>query len=127
MAKTITWCGKTEEEILKLDQQALLPLLTSRQRRTLRRANFSHSHKELLKKVAADDKNIRTHCRDALVMPIMVGKMIKIYNGKEFLPLQVTVEMIGHYLGEFAPTRKQVTHGSAGIGATRSSKGVSAK
>ena len=121
------WKGKTEEEVQRLDQAALLPLLTSRQRRTLRRANFSSTYKKLLENVAGDDKNMKTHCREAVIMPAMIGKMIKVYNGKEYFPVTITLEMVGHYLGEFVLTRKPVTHGSAGIGATRSSKGVSAK
>lgn len=49
----------------------------------------------------------------------MVGLTIAVYNGKEFKEVKIEPEMIGHYLGEFAKTRKTVEHG--GIGATRSS------
>ncbi|MBU0467275.1 MAG: ribosomal protein S19 family protein, partial [Nanoarchaeota archaeon] len=44
------------------------------------------------------------------------------YNGKNFQEVSIVVEMIGHTLGEFAPTRTRVNHGSAGIGATKSSR-----
>ena len=44
-----------------------------------------------------------------------------VYNGKEFIPLTITAEMLGHYLGEFVLTRKKVAHSAPGIGATRSS------
>ena len=57
----------------------------------------------------------------------MLGKTIKIYNGKEYFPVEINSEMLGHYLGEFVITRKMVTHGSAGLGATKSSRAVSAK
>ena len=57
----------------------------------------------------------------------MVDKTIGIYNGKEYVNIKVTSEMLGHYLGEFALTRKRVIHGSAGVGATRGSKFVPLK
>ena len=57
----------------------------------------------------------------------MLGKMIKIHNGKDFVPITITVEMLGHRLGEFAHSRKMVSHSSAGVGATRSSKAISAR
>ena len=52
----------------------------------------------------------------------MVGITIGIHNGKNFQDVTLTHEMIGHRLGEFAITRSKVTHSSAGIGATKSSR-----
>ena len=57
----------------------------------------------------------------------MVGKKIKVYSGKEFIPVTIIEEMIGHYLGEFILTRKKVAHSAPGIGATRSSAALSVK
>ena len=62
-----------------------------------------------------------------IVFPEMVGLKIGVYNGKSFLIVDITPEMIGHYLGEFSLTRKRIQHGSPGIGATRSSKYVPLK
>jgi small subunit ribosomal protein S19 len=62
-----------------------------------------------------------------VIVPAMIGKTIKVYNGKEFFPVMITGEMLGHYLGEFSHTRKGVSHSAAGIGATRSSKAISAR
>jgi len=62
-----------------------------------------------------------------IVLPEMVGMVIKIYNGKEFTPVTIIEEMIGHYFGEFALTRKKVEHSAPGIGATRSSASLSVK
>ena len=62
-----------------------------------------------------------------VVLPEMVGVMIKIYQGKEFVPILIEAEMIGHYLGEFVMTRKKVAHSAPGIGATRSSASLSVK
>ncbi|MEM2981794.1 MAG: ribosomal protein S19 family protein, partial [Candidatus Bathyarchaeia archaeon] len=50
-----------------------------------------------------------------------------VHNGREFVPVEVTPEMIGHYLGEFAITNKKVVHGTPGIGASRSSMYVPLK
>jgi len=52
---------------------------------------------------------------------------IAIHSGKEFVPIDIIPEMMGHYFGEFVLTRKKVSHGAAGIGATKSSKFVPLK
>ncbi|MBI2666765.1 30S ribosomal protein S19 [Candidatus Woesearchaeota archaeon] len=129
MAKAITWRGKTEEEVKQMDFQEFLKLIPSGARRSLLRgANQQNPmQKRVLEKVAQDDKNLRTHARNMIIVPAMLGKSLKVYNGREWLPVVITLEMLGHYLGEFAHSRKLVTHGSAGLGATRSSKAVSAK
>src|SRR2546426_1071903 len=64
----------------------------------------------------------RTHCRDVPILPDFIGKKVAIHNGKEFVTVEIKAEMIGHYVGEFAMTRKPVTHSGPGVGATRSSK-----
>jgi small subunit ribosomal protein S19 len=126
MAKELTWHGKSEQEVKEMDIKEFMKLVPTRQRRSLKRG-FTDAQKALMKLIEADNKNIKTHCRDLVIMPIMLGKMIKVYNGKDFFPVTVTLEMLGHYLGEFSQTRKSVTHSSAGVGATRSSKAVSAR
>jgi small subunit ribosomal protein S19 len=127
MAKIQTWKGRTEEDVLKMDMQEFLTLIPTRQRRSLNRANHTPEHKKLLRRLAAGEKNIKTHCRNVVITPNMIGQMIKVYNGKEYMLVAVTLEMLGHYLGEFSHSRRLVSHGSAGVGATRSSKTVSAK
>ena len=57
----------------------------------------------------------------------MVGLTIAVHNGKEFIPVKITPEMIGHYLGEFATTCKKVEHGEPGLKATRSTLFVALK
>jgi len=126
MAKEFIWQGRTEEQIKRLDMKTFMTLVPSRQRRSLKRG-LSEQHKRLLKKVEANDSDIKTHCRDMVIMPAMIGKTIKVYNGKEYVMVIIMPDMIGHFLGEFSHTRKSVTHSSAGIGATRSSKAVSAR
>jgi len=71
---------------------------------------------------AGDGEIVKTHCRDMIILPSFVGKTIGVHNGKEFQPVKIQPEMIGHYLGEFALTRKRVKHSGPGVGATRSSK-----
>ena len=126
MAKVFTWRGKTEQELKQLDLKMFMGLVPARQRRSLKRG-FTEQQQILLKRIEVDDKNIKTHCRNMIIIPQFIGKNIRIYNGKEFIPLTITAEMLGHYLGEFSMTRKSVTHSAAGIGATRSSKAVSAR
>lgn len=126
MAKEFIWQGRTEEQVKRLDMKTFMTLVPARQRRSLKRG-LSEQHKKILKKVEANDPNIRTHCRDMVIFPAMIGKTIKVYNGKEYLMVIIIPDMVGHFLGEFSPTRKGVTHSSAGIGATRSSKAVSAR
>jgi small subunit ribosomal protein S19 len=87
---------------------------------------FPPRHKKLLEKIrkvkeAGGTGTIRTHLRDMIVLPEMVGLKFGIYNGKEFVMVDMVPEMVGHKFGEFAQTRKKVVHGAPGLGATRSS------
>lgn len=56
-------------------------------------------------------KEIKTWSRDSEIAPEMVGFTINVHQGKNFVPVAIREEMIGHRLGEFAPTRKFVKHG----------------
>lgn len=76
---------------------------------------------------AGNGKPIKTHCRDMVILPEMVGLMLLVHSGKEFTSVEVKPEMIGHYLGEFVITNKKVVHGTPGIGASRSSMYVPLK
>ncbi len=70
---------------------------------------------KLLKKIAklrsGDKTIIKTWSRSSTVTPEMVGFTFGVHNGKEHLPVFITEDMVGHKLGEFAPTRKFVRHG----------------
>ncbi len=121
-----TYRGKTLEDLKKLNHDEFALLVPARQRRTLQRG-LSEDHKKLLHKVRIRDQNIRTHLRDMIVLPEMIGLKIAIHSGKEFVPIEIIPEMVGHYFGEFVLTRKKVSHGAAGIGATRSSKFIPLK
>jgi len=121
-----TYRGKSLDEIKKLSIEEFAQLVPSRQRRTIRRG-FSEDHKKLLHKVKIKDPNIRTHLRDMIILPDMIGMKIAVHNGKEFVPVEIIPEMLGHYFGEFVLTRKKVAHGAAGVGATRSTKFIPLK
>ena len=69
----------------------------------------------------------RIHAADMIVLPEMVGFTFCVHNGKEFVPIEIKEEMIGHFLGEFVVTNKPVKHGTPGIGASRSSMYVPLK
>ena len=123
--KEFTYRGKTLEELKKLNLQELAPLLPARSRRRIKRG-FSEREKKLMADIQRKPI-VETHCRNMLVLPDMVGKTIKIHNGKEFVPVLIQDEMIGHYMGEFALTRRKVQHSAPGIGATKSSANVTAR
>ena len=125
MPKEFRYRGKSLEELNSMSTEALLELLPSRARRSLNRG-VSEEKRKLLEDARAmkDGKlqgEIKTHARDMIVLPTMVGLTISVYNGREFVPLQVKPEMIGRYLGEYVITNKKVVHGTPGIGASRSS------
>jgi len=67
------------------------------------------------------DKVVKTHVRDMVVLPEMIGLRMAVYNGKEFVEFMIAPEMIGHYLGEYSVTTKKVEHGEPGLKATKSS------
>lgn len=124
--KEFTYKGKNEKDLKALSLTQFAEIVPSRLRRKIKRG-FTDQEKILLKKVEKNEKNIETHCRDMAILPVMFGKQIKVYNGKEFSPVTVTAEMVGHVLGEFAMTRKGVRHNAPGIGATRSSDALSVR
>ncbi len=121
-----TYHGFRVEELQTMGISELLPVMPSRARRKITRG-LSRGEEHLLTRFRAGDEKIRTHLRDMIIMPEMLGKEIEVYNGKEFMKVELQPESIFHCLGEFALTRRKVAHGSAGIGATRSSKYVPLK
>ncbi|MGL4669150.1 MAG: 30S ribosomal protein S19 [Methanobacteriaceae archaeon] len=138
--KIFKYHGYTLEELQEMSFEDFMELLPSRQRRSLKRGFLPRQQIVLdkLRKLKADEEAngkpkggkppvIRTHCRDMIVLPEMVGTTFGIYTGKEFFQVEIMPEMIGGYFGEFAPTRQRVQHGDPGMGATRSSMFVPLK
>ena len=108
-------------------ENSIIELLPSRARRSIGRG-MSVENEHFLDRVRRNSsKTVRTHRRDMPILPEFVGRRIAIHNGQNFVELDVKPEMIGHYLGEFALSRKNVAHSGPGVGATRSSKHVALK
>jgi len=125
MADDFTYRGKTIEELKDMNLEEFSELLNSRGRRKIQRG-LTDEEKKILDKL--DDKDtVKIHERNMIVVPKMVGKTIQIYNGQRFIEIEVEPEMLGHNLGEFSQTRKEVSHSAPGLGATRSSKHVPLK
>ncbi|MCD6172003.1 MAG: 30S ribosomal protein S19 [Thermoplasmata archaeon] len=121
--KEFLYRGINVEEVKKMGIEEIMPYLTSRARRTLKRGLTPVQYRFLQRIRKTDgEKAIKTHLRNMIILPEFVGHVIAVHNGKEFIPVKITPEMIGHYLGEFALTRKEVKHTGPGVGATRSSK-----
>ncbi|HOI58152.1 MULTISPECIES: 30S ribosomal protein S19 [unclassified Methanoculleus] len=121
-----TYRGHSMEDLQQMALSELMPIMPARARRKFDRG-LSREHEKLLADLRSGDEKIRTHLRDMVVLPEMIGKTIEIHNGKEFQKVEIQPEAVFHYFGEFALTRRRVSHGSAGIGATRSSKYVPLK
>jgi len=128
MVKEFTFRGKKIEELEQLEVREFAKYLTSRKKRSLLR-QFDKVERFLIKCRQKKEKGgkIKTHDREMIIVPAMVGLTIYVHNGKEFAPVKIIPEMLGHRLGEFALTRRKVEHSAPGIGATRSSAYLSVK
>ena len=123
--KEFTYRGKTLEELKNMSINDFAELVPTRERRSLKRET-TDLQRVFMKKIMKGN-NIKTKCRDIIIVPKMVGKMVRVHNGKEFVSVLIQQEMIGHRLGEFALTRKKVAHHAPGVGATRSSASLSVR
>ncbi len=121
--KQFTFRGKTIEELKALDVREFAKFLASRERRfVLRQFNDIENFLNRANEKISRNKSIRTHKRDLIIVPGMIGMKIHVHDGRNFVPIEVVGEMLGHKFGEFAPTRGRVKHGKAGIGATKGTK-----
>lgn len=125
MVKKFTFHGLSTEETESLTGEKLFDLLSSRARRSLKRGINDQKRKLIgeikMKKAGKLNADIKTHLRDLIILPYMAGVTVSVFSGKEFVPIVITTEMIGHYLGEYVITNKRVSHGAPGVGASRSS------
>jgi small subunit ribosomal protein S19 len=134
MPKEFSYRGHSLVSLTGMSMDEFINLLPSRQRRSLQRG-LTPEQRILLEKLReakeaqkqGKEVNLKTHVRDLIILPEMVGVKIQIHNGKEFVAVEIKPEMIGHYTGEFAITNKPVRHGTPGIGASRSSMYVPLK
>jgi len=134
MPKEFRYRGYALEDLQAMSMDEFIRLLPTRQRRSLLRG-LSQGQRILLESVrkAKEATNqgqktvVKTHARDMIILPEMVGVTLLIHNGKDFTAVEITPGMIGHFVGEFAITNKPVKHGTPGIGASRSSMYVPLK
>lgn len=134
MPKEFSYRGHSLNSLTGMSMDEFINMLPSRQRRSLQRG-LTPEQRILLEKLReakeaqkqGKEVNLKTHVRDLIILPEMVGVKVQIHNGKEFVSVEIKPEMIGHYLGEFAITNKPVRHGTPGIGASRSSMYVPLK
>ena len=114
--RRLTFRGKEIEELSTLKEDKLAELFTARARRKLRRSNgIKGRYLKLAEKVKKSKRNlqpgerpkiIKTHLRNALILPEMVGGIAGVYNGKEYKEVEIKFDMIGRYLAEFSLTYK---------------------
>ncbi|MDO8627076.1 MAG: 30S ribosomal protein S19 [Candidatus Diapherotrites archaeon] len=130
--KEFSYRGKSLEQLQALSLQDFAKLTVSRVRRSLLRGLDKPLDKAV--NIAVKDllagkkpKTVRTHKRDTIITPKMAGLQFAIYKGNGFEFVDIKPEMVGHFLGEFAQTRKAVRHGKAGIGATKSSTAIATR
>jgi small subunit ribosomal protein S19 len=123
--KEFTYKGKSLDELKKMSLAEFSMISKADARRKIRR--LTDADKKLIAKVEKSQKPVKTHNRDMVIVPVFIGKTIMIHDGKSYQPLLVMPEMIGHWFGEYAMTRRKVQHNAPGIGATRSSASMSVK
>jgi small subunit ribosomal protein S19 len=120
--KEFMFRGYNMEQLRAMPFDEVLELLPSRSRRTYLRG-LNYEQQLVFDKLNGEcDEVVRTHRRDLPILPAFVGKTVAIYNGKEFVEVELKPEMIGCFLGEFVQNRKAPEHSGPGVGATRSSK-----
>ncbi|KAG4095899.1 hypothetical protein PIROE2DRAFT_67079 [Piromyces sp. E2] len=128
--------GVELSRLLDLNTEEFIELVDARKRRKFQRG-LKRKPMGLIKKLrkakqAVTEEGekpecVKTHLRNMVIVPEMIGSIVGIYNGKTFNQVEIKPDMIGHYLGEFSITYKPVKHGRPGIGATHSSRFVPLK
>ncbi|XP_065207944.1 uncharacterized protein LOC135836823 [Planococcus citri] len=133
--KKYTYRGVDLDQLLDMPAEQLTEIMSSRARRRFKRG-LKRKPMALVKKLRKAKKDsvpgekpdvVKTHLRNMIIVPEMVGSIVGVYNGKTFNQVEIKAEMIGHYLGEFSVTYKPVKHGRPGIGATHSSRFIPLK
>ncbi|KAG9321098.1 hypothetical protein KVV02_007623 [Mortierella alpina] len=133
--RKFSYRGIDLDKLLDLSSEQLMDLVNARPRRRFQRG-LKRKPMGLIKKLRQAKKDapamekpavVKTHLRNMIVVPEMIGSIVGVYNGKTFNQVEIKPEMIGHYLGEFSITYKPVKHGRPGIGATHSSRFIPLK
>jgi small subunit ribosomal protein S15e len=133
--KKFTFRGLELEKLLDLSKEELLSIVHARARRRMQRGLNRKAHaliKKLRKAKSACgplDKPapVKTHLRNMIIVPEMIGSNVAVYNGKVFNLVLITADMIGSYLGEYSISYRPVRHGRPGLGSTNSSRFIPLK
>lgn len=130
--KKDTWKGFDEENVASIGNDDFLKRIPSRNRRTILRMKFNPRLKKLVDKVRElkkknSKKVIKTHIREAIILPEWLGLTFAVHNGKEFKKVDITLNKIGRRLGDYSHSTGRVLHSGPGVGATRGSKFVPLK
>src|SRR6266699_212980 len=133
MPRQFTYRGHSVDELKQMSMDEFIKLLPSRQRRSLLKG-LTNEQRILMEHVRQSRKEnaskpvpVKSHVRDMIVIPEMLGLTLQLHSGKEYVAIDIKPEMIGHFVGEFAITNQKVVHGTPGIGASRSSMYVPLK
>uniref|UniRef100_A0A453BK68 40S ribosomal protein S15 n=1 Tax=Aegilops tauschii subsp. strangulata TaxID=200361 RepID=A0A453BK68_AEGTS len=132
--RKFSYRGVDLDALLDMSTDDLVQMFPARARRRFKRG-LKRKPMALVKKLRkkkdapAGEKPepVRTHLRNMIIVPEMIGSLIGVYNGKTFNQVEIKPEMIGHYLAEFSISYKPVKHGRPGIGATHSSRFIPLK
>ena len=133
--RKFSYRGVDLDQLLDMSSEDLMGLFHSRARRRFQRG-LKRKPLALIKKLRKAKKEatpgekpapVRTHLRNMIIVPEMIGSVVGVYNGKTFNQVEIKPEMVGHYLGEFSISYKPVKHGRPGIGATHSSRFIPLK
>jgi small subunit ribosomal protein S19 len=131
--RQFTYRGHSVDELRQMSMDEFIKLLPSRQRRSLLKGltNEQRILMEHIRNVKKENggkvSSVKTHVRDMIIIPEMLGLTVQLHAGKEYVSVDIKPEMIGHFIGEFAITNQKVVHGTPGIGASRSSMYVPLK
>ena len=126
MAKKFTYRGREIEELQKMSLAQFAELLPSRERRTLKRG-FTDTQQKFMDKLNSEKNKIKTHCRELVIVPLMVGKTISIHRGNKYDDVLIMPEMLGLRLGDMAMTRIRGKHSAPGICATKGTSSASVR
>lgn len=133
--KKFTYRGIDLDTLMDLSNEELMQKVNARARRRFTRG-LKRKPMALIKRLRKAKKEtapmerpatVKTHLRNMIIVPEMIGSVVGVYNGKTFTQVEIKPEMIGHYLAEFSISYKPVAHGRPGIGSTNSSRFIPLK
>lgn len=134
--RTYSYRGIDLDKLLTMKLDEVVELLPARKRRKIARGCLNRRTATFLAKLRKSKAEcpmgekpvaVRTHLRNMVILPEMVGSVAGVYNGKTYVTVEIKPEMIGMYLGEFSITYKPVRHGKPGVGSTSSSRFIPLK